>query len=196
MATNTAQQTNEGNGAAPSPAPDSIDQVRDLLFGGQMRMVDARIQGLDERLAEITTAMRNDFERQIAAVEGAFNRELAVHADRLAAEGTKRNEDLKALGAEVRESFKNLEKRHQSLAETAGLADAELRDHLMKQGSAFTSELSRTSDRLAAELDRISNTLKSEKLDSAALISGLTDLAGRLGAQPPATGAAKVPTRS
>ena len=193
MARNAVQKK-EDNGAAPAPAPESIDQVRDLLFGGQMRMVDARIQSLDERIAHEARAMRTDFERQIAAMDGAFKKELAVQADRLAAERTKRGEDLKALGAEVRESFKSLEKRHQSLAETAGLADAELRDHLMKQGSAFTAELSRTSDRLAAELDRISTTLKSEKLDSAALITGLTDLAGRLGGQSPAPG--KRPTRS
>jgi len=193
MARNTAQEK-KVNGASQAPAPESIDQVRDLLFGGQMRMVDARIQSLDERIAHEARAMRTDFERQIAAMDSAFKKELAMQADRLAAERNKRSEDLKALSAEVRESFKSLEKRHQSLAETAGLADAELRDHLMKQGSAFTAELSRTSDRLAAELDRISTTLKSEKLDSAALITGLTDLAGRLGGQSPAPG--KRTTRS
>lgn len=193
MARNSPQQKKEENGAAGAPAPESIDQVRDLLFGGQMRMVDARIQSLDQRIAHETNAMRNEFERQIAAIDGAFKKELAVQADRLAAERTKRSEDLKALGAEVRESFKNLEKRHQNLAETAGLADADLRDHLIKQGSTFSSELGKTSDRLSAELDRISTTLKSEKLDSAALITGLTDLAGRLGAKPDT--AAKRPSR-
>jgi len=188
MARNAAQQKNAANGAASAPAPESIDQVRDLLFGGQMRMVDARLQSLDERMARETTAMRTEFERQITELDGSIKKELARHAERLAAERTKRADDLKALSSELKEALKSLEKRHVGLEETAGLADAELRDHLMKQGAAFTAELHRTSARLTSELDRIATTLKDDKLDSAVLISGLTELAGKISAVPKIAG--------
>lgn len=52
MAKVTTQKTRAVNGPAAAPPPESIEQVRDLLFGGQMRMVDARIQSLDERLVQ------------------------------------------------------------------------------------------------------------------------------------------------
>lgn len=188
MARNAAQQKSQANGAAQAQPPESIDQVRDLLFGGQMRMVDARLQSLDERMVHETSAMRAEFERQITELESSIKKELGRHAERLAAERTKRAEDLKALSGEIRESLKSLEKRHQNLEETAGLADAELRDHLLKQGAAFTNELGRTSERLTTELDRIAAALKAEKLDSAALVSGLTDLAARLGGPPQGSG--------
>jgi len=188
MARNAAQQKSEANGAAKAPAPESIDQVRDLLFGGQMRMVDARLQSLDERMARETTAMRTEFERQITELDSSIKKELARHAERLAAERTKRADDLKALSTELKESLKSLEKRHMGLEETAGLADAELRDHLMKQGAAFTNELNRTSARLSGELDRIATALKDDKLDSALLINGLTELAGKIGAAPKIAG--------
>lgn len=193
MARNAAQQKTESNGAAKAAAPESIDQVRDLLFGGQMRMVDARLQSLDERMARETGAMRAEFDRQISELDNSIKKELSRHAERLAAERTKRADDLKALSSEMKESLKSLEKRHQGLEEAAGLADAELRDHLMKQGSAFTGELSRTSERLTSELDRIATSLKNEKIDSALLISGLTELAGKIGAAPKV--AAKKPQR-
>lgn len=193
MAKNAAQQKTEANGAAKSPAPESIDQVRDLLFGGQMRMVDSRLQNLDERMARETSAMRTEFDRQISELDGSIKKELARHAERLAAERTKRADDLKALSVEMKESLKSLEKRHQGLEEAAGLADAELRDHLMKQGAAFTNELGRTSERLTSELDRISTSLKNEKIDSALLVSGLTELASKIGAAPKV--AAKKPQR-
>ena len=182
MAKITTQKTKavNGPGTPAEPQPESIEQVRDLLFGGQMRMVDARIQSLDERLAHETSAMRADFERQLGDLDGSIKKELARHAERLAAERTKRVEDLKALNAELRESLKVLERRHQSLEETAGLADAELRDHLVKQATAFSSELARTSERISGELDRITTALQAEKLDSAALVGGLTDLVGKL----------------
>ena len=168
------------NGTPTDPAPESIDQVRDLLFGGQMRMVDSRIQGLDQRLIHETSALRSDFERQIGDLDGAIKKEFARHAERLASERTKRVEDLKALNAELREALKSLERRHQSLEETAGIADAELRDHLVKNAAAFSSELARTSERITDELQRITTQLQGEKLDSAALAAGLTDLAAKL----------------
>src|SRR6266498_5325516 len=99
MAKITTQKTKavNGPGTPAEPQPESIEQVRDLLFGGQMRMVDARIQSLDERLAHETSAMRADFERQLGDLDGSIKKELARHAERLAAERTKRVEDLKAL---------------------------------------------------------------------------------------------------
>ena len=182
MAKNAVQQKKEPNGAAPAAGtPESIDQVRDLLFGGQMRMVDARIQSLDERLAHETSAMRADFERQVSDLDEAMKKELARYGERLVAERTKRVDDLKALSAELRDSLRSLEKRHQTLEEAAGQADAELRDHLLKQGASFSADLARTSEKLAGDLDRITSQLQSDKLDSAALVAGLTDLAGRLG---------------
>ena len=97
------------------------------------------------------------------------------------AERTKRVDDLKALSAELRDSLRSLEKRHATLEEAAGLADADLRDHLLKQGATFTNDLSRTSERLTTELNRITTQLQADKLDSSSLVAGLTELAGKLG---------------
>ncbi len=187
MARNTGQKTKGPNGTIADPAPESIDQVRDILFGGQMRMVDSRLQGLEERLLHENAALRSDLERQVTDLDGSIKKELARHAERLASERTKRVEDLKAVSVELKEALKSLERRHQNLEEVAGVADAELRDHLLKQGAAFSAELARTSERFSTELDRISKALRAEKLDTAALATGLTDLAGRLtgGDRPP-----------
>jgi uncharacterized phage infection (PIP) family protein YhgE len=186
MAKITTQKNKAVNGTPADPAPESIEQVRDLLFGGQMRMVDQRIQSLDDRLAHETSAMRAEFDRQINDLDGSIKKELTRVSERLVAERTKRVEDLKALNAELRESLKVLEKRHQSLEEAAGLADAELRDHLVKQSATFSNDLARTSERISSELDRITTALQHEKLDSAVIVAGLTDLAGKLsGAAPP-----------
>jgi hypothetical protein len=188
MAKITTQKTKAVNGTPADPAPESIEQVRDLLFGGQMRMVDQRIQSLDDRLAHETSALRADFDRQITDLDGSIKKELSRVSERLVAERTKRVEDLKALNAELRESLKVLEKRHQSLEEAAGLADAELRDHLVKQSATFSNDLARTSERISSELDRITTALQNEKLDTAVIVAGLTDLAGKLSGAAPQSG--------
>lgn len=80
MAKIPPQKTKPANGTPADPPPESIDQVRDLLFGGQMRMVDSRIQSLDDRLIHETSALRAELERQIGDLDGSIKKELARHA--------------------------------------------------------------------------------------------------------------------
>ena len=182
MAESAPQKTTPANGAQAEPPRESIDQVRDLLFGSQMRMVDARIQSLDERLQHEASVMRADFDKRLADLDSTMREEFSQHSERLNTERAKRVEDLKALSAELKDSLSSLERRHQSLEKAAGAADAELRDHLLKQSAALSSEIATTSKRLSAELDRITGDLQNEKMDATALAAGLTDLAGRIGA--------------
>lgn len=167
------------NGPAPE-SPESLDQVRDILFGGQMRMVDSRLQGLEARMQHEQASMHAQLTREIAEVDGAMKKGIAQLNERVASERAKRAEDLKALSSDLKESLKNLERRHHGLEEAASLADAELRDHLVKQSAALSADLAKTAERLTGQLDRIATTLQSEKLDTSALASGLTDLANRL----------------
>ena len=168
------------NGPAPESTPESLDQVRDILFGGQMRMVDSRLQGLENRLQQEQASMRAEFTRELAEIDGSLKKNVAQLNERLTAERTKRAEDLKALSVDMKELLKNLERRHQSLEEAASLADAELRDHLIKQSASQSAELSKTADRLSMQLELMATALQTEKLDTAALATGLTDLVSRL----------------
>ena len=196
MAKHAAPGSSPGNGAATDAAaeqPESLDQVRDILFGGQMRMVDARMRGLEERLALENTTLRNELSRQIAELEESSRREFAAQAERLNAERTKRADDLKALSAEMKEALKNLERRHVQFEEAASQADSEVRDQLLKQSAAFSAELARTAERLTTELDRAESALRTDKVDISALAGSLTDMAARLtgGGREPSKGSTK-----
>ena len=200
MAKNVAGlKPKSGNGAANAPAstseqPESLDQVRDILFGGQMRMVDARLRSLEERIALEQTTMRNELSRKITELEEASKKEFATHAERLSTERAKRADDLKALSVELKESLKNLERRHVKFEEATSLADSEVRDQLMKHSAAFSAELSRTSERLTTELDRAASALRADKVDTTTLAATLNEMATKLtggGGRPPNKGNTK-----
>lgn len=172
--------------AASEPAhtasgPESLEQVRDILFGGQMRMVESRFHNLEERLLQEHRTLRADFGRQLGELNAALKAELEAHEQRLAAERSRRAEELQALGHEIREAFQSLERRHQSLEQAAGLADADLRDQVLKLSAATAAELARVSDRLTTELDRSVRRLDGEKLDTSLLASLLGEVSTRLG---------------
>jgi phage shock protein A len=81
---------------------------------------------------------------------------------------------------DMKELVRHLEKRHQALEEAASQADAELRDHLVRQATTQSADLARTAERLSQQLDAVATKLQAEKLDTAALTSGLTDFVSRL----------------
>jgi len=195
-----AAKPKSGNGAtngsaAAAEKPESLDQVRDILFGGQMRMVDARLQSLEERIVLEQTALRNDLGKRIAELEDASKKEFAAHAERLSAERNKRADDLKSLSAELKEMLKNLERRHVKFEEATALADAEVRDQLMKHSAAFSAELSRTSERLTSELDRAEAKLRTDKVDATTLVATLNDMAAKVTAAVAANGGARPPNK-
>ena len=200
MAKNVAGlKPKSGNGAGNAAAstseqPESLDQVRDILFGGQMRMVDARLRSLEERIALEQSTMRNELSRKITELEEASKKEFAAHAERLSTERAKRADDLKALSVELKESLKNLERRHVKFEEATSLADSEVRDQLMKNSAAFSAELSRTSERLTTELDRAASALRADKVDTTTLVATLNEMATKLtggGGRPPNKGNTK-----
>jgi hypothetical protein len=170
-------------------APESLDKVRDILFGGQMRAVESRLQGLEERLMREQASMRADFANQLAELDASAKHEAEVLGERIVAERTKRTDELKALSAELKETLRALEKRHVKLEELSGMADAEIRDQIMQQSRAITAEIERLSQRVSSDLNREVTALRTDKTDVSAIVSVFSEMATRLGGDP--RGAAK-----
>ena len=137
------------------------------------------------------SAMRNDFSKQLADLDASAKRDTQTLGERLAAERTKRTEELKALSAEIKEILRSLEKRHVKLEELTGLADAEIRDQIPQQSRAITAEIERLSQRVTTDLNREVATLRNDKTDVSAIVSVFNDMATRLAGEsrPPAKAA-------
>ena len=179
-----AKKTATTNGAVAAEAqPESLDKVRDILFGGQMRAVETRLQGLESRLLRGQESLRTDFSKQLAALDATLQREVQGLAERLGAERSRRTEELKGLAAELKEALRGLEKRHLKLEETSGMADADLREGILQQHKALTAEIGRLSERLGSELTNSVQDLKAEKLSITALAGAFGEMASWLTAE-------------
>jgi hypothetical protein len=187
MAKQTPQTPKSANGKLADQRDDtgeSLDQVRDILFGGQMRTVETRLRSLEQRLLDEQAHLRSDIQRRISELDTTIKKEFGVYAERLKEERTKRVEELKALSSELNETRKSLDRRHQQLEEATGMADAELRDQLLAQSAVLSADLAKTSQKLSAELDRSTAALRADKLDTAVLAAALGEMAGRLTSTP------------
>ena len=75
MSLDTHQGTS-ANGTPDKSPSESIDQVRDLLFGAQMRAVDARIQSLEDMLKREVAAIRADLRDSVKNLDSRVSSEL------------------------------------------------------------------------------------------------------------------------
>lgn len=177
----TLTESRQDNGSATSePAPESLDKVRDILFGGQMRAVETRLQGLEARLLQAQENLRTEFTKQIDTLDGVLQTEVHGLTERLAAERSKRIEELKALATELKEVLREHEQRHRSSEASLGAADAELREGILQHSHAVANDLTRLSERFNAELTSSVAALKDEKTSRAALASLFNELAAQL----------------
>ena len=170
--------------------PESLDKVRDILFGGQMRAVDGRLQALEERLSHEQAQMFAAQGSQLASLETNLRRELQSLTEQVSVDRVKRDEELKVLGGDLRDALRSLEKRHVKLEEMGGAADAELRDSILEQSRVVSAQLERLSNRLSTDLNREVAGLRHDKTDVSSLVGIFSDMAQRLGSALD-TGAAK-----
>ena len=174
--------------SAAEATPESLEQVRDILFGGQMRTVETRLKSIEERLSREQDAMRAEFAKRVTDLDAFARKETQALHERVAAESDARVAALKSLLADIKEAQKAMDKRHAKLEQETSLSDAELRDQLMVQAKAASAELAKVHDRLRAELTKSVDDLQSAKTDRASLAALLSDVASRL-ADGPAKGA-------
>lgn len=173
----TRKKAPRGDGpAAAGERPESLDRVRDILFGGHMRAVESRIARIEERLHREQAALRTDLGRQLGSLETSVEKELRALTETLKADRAKRADDLKSVTHDVTRGLKSVDKRLGKLDEATGAADADLRSQLLGHTQSVAAELAA----LSARLDRVAQELRAEKADLASLVGLFSDMAVRL----------------
>ena len=161
----------------------SIDKVRDILFGVQMRDYDKRFARLEERLLKETSDLKEDVKKRLAALEQYVKQEVDALGDRLSAEHEGRTDEVKDLGQQLRETSKAFEKRTAAMDDQSAKAQRDLRQQLLEQQQRLTEEMQQRHHELLEALSRDAGELRDEKADRAALASLFTEMAMRLSNQ-------------
>ena len=103
----------KSNAAAPSAtdeSPESLEQVRDILFGTQMRTVDRRLAQLEKRLRQEVDDLRKEMNKELKSQESWATKQVDSLETKIKTERAKRTDDLKALRRDLRAGVKNLGK--------------------------------------------------------------------------------------
>lgn len=171
-----AEEANVAAEIAAQTDVDSLSQVRDLLFGAEVRAMEERRLQLEQSFDHSMARLRKDMDEHLAALDVKLEAHRKQFEQLLERERKAREKTFEQTAnrlTDIRESIKQLK------SETAS-ADSELRDALAADVDRLSAEARALHDEAMITLNDASKSLAEDKTDRALLATLLHELAGRL----------------
>lgn len=175
-----ANQENHSAEEAVQATQESLDKVRDILFGTQLKDQDRRFSSLEEKFADDFAHFRDETRKSVQSLETFVKSELAALGARIASESKQRDEAFGMISEECRSTSQRVEKRVGEFDQQHAGAEADIRKALHEQANAARDELKAVHAELHALVEKLVTDLKSAKTDRAALAGLFNEMAGRL----------------
>lgn len=166
----------------------SIDKVRDLLFGNQVREFERRFVRLEDRIVKETNELKAQLIARVEALEAFAKKEAEWLAEQIKAEHHDRVESSGSLARELKAAAEAIERRTSSLDDLLAKSQREIRQQLLDQNQRLSDDLRRKTDEVLAALAREAQELRSDKADRSTIAGLLNEMAMRLTSDFPMAG--------
>jgi len=159
----------------------SVDKIRDILFGSQIKNYEARFARLEENLVRETVELKESMRRRFDSLEGFFKSETEALAARLRAEREERTDREQSLDRDMKAAHDELGRKIHNLDASSAEAHSGLRKELMAESHKLIEEIGQRYDRLRSLLENRVGELRHLKTDRAVLAALLADMATKIG---------------
>ncbi len=166
-------ETAEASGA-------SVEKIREILFGSQIKNYEARFARLEEALARETAEIKDTMRRRLDSLEAFFKSETESLAARLKSERDEREETLNTIGRELKTTAAQLSKKILDLDNKAAQDRSAARQELMAEARKLLEEIRQRHESLSALVENRVQELRRAKTDRSALAALFVELAVRL----------------
>ena len=165
---------------APHPLDaSSMDQVRDILFGAQLKDVETRFQRQEERFMREINDARDALKKRLDSLENFMKSENASLLNRIKEEGAERGSEIKHEQRERSEALRNEQReRADALAQLAkDLASAveSFERKLAKLSGALDATEQELRQLLLAESGSLADKVEEKYRDALDVIAGTAD---------------------
>jgi hypothetical protein len=157
-----------------------IDQLRDVIFGGQIREYERRFARMEERLAKELADVREEVRDRCTALERYVRDEVESITVEVRANQQSATADAQRLSQFVVDSAKAAEDRITTLSDLVPKQHRELRAQLLEQTKTITNDVQRRHAHVQALVARDAAELRDGKADRAALSALFMEVALRL----------------
>jgi flagellar hook-basal body complex protein FliE len=184
----TKTKTNTIDKLAPKSSPvvaemadtGSVDKIRDILFGNQMRDFDRRFSQMEDRLGKATLDLRDETQKRMEALELFFKKELESLKHRMKSESEERADGDSRLNDEMKTTSSALKKAIAQVEEKLSESATELRQQILEQSKSLTAEIQSKNEKASESLRSSTSALDEAKIDRSALAEYFIEMAMHL----------------
>lgn len=175
------------DGSPGDAATGSVDQIRDIIFGSQMKEYERRFQRLEEHNRQRIEELHAEIGKRLDAIAAFARREFEAHGERLKSEESNRSETFQALSSQLGDAVRALSGSIGTQAHKQTNEAEDLRRQLADLSQSLSAEIRRMHGESSQRLDQAVRMLDDAKVTRKALSEMLLDMAARLSGEPPPT---------
>jgi hypothetical protein len=158
----------------------SLDKVREILFGQEMRKNDQRFSKIEERLLKELSALGTETKKRLDALDNVSRAEIDGLSKSLKLEQAEREALTKELGRASTEMAKALDKKLSQIDAQFVKSLREAQAELSSEVRALRDEVKKSLEESANELNTRARQIQATKIDRGQLAALLIDLAQSL----------------
>jgi hypothetical protein len=175
------QQPSENTQETLADAATSVDKIRDIIFGSQIRNYDARFAHLEASLSQQTAELKSAMDHQLEWIQSVIQGESARIGRQLAEEREERLSQVSQLERSLAEAQTALAGRLSEAEAAMRDGDATLRNDLLSQSRQLLDQMTQQHESLRALLATSLSELRAEKADRSRMSELFREIASRLG---------------
>lgn len=151
-----------------------LDQVRNILFGRQMKASEKRIDSFERTLAKEIQGLKNELSKRMDALEKAMTQQGTELTAAIDEEAGEREAALEVVNKQAADFKKSAEERFTRLTELNTRTSRELRQRI-------ANDVKATKELLGGRIDELAVEVETETADLRELSVGKEDLSAFLG---------------
>jgi len=144
--------------------PDSVEQIRDILFGRQIQEYEARFSNLEKKLTNENNKLKDMIEKQLHSLETELCAQTKAAIENLEQERQTRQSGQKELSETLQVKSGELLSELKSVQVGANQELLEVKDHLQEQKKEIYTQLDQREENLAGIFQEMSNKLANRQV--------------------------------
>ncbi len=158
----------------------SVDKIRDIIFGNQMRDYESRFQRVEQRILKEISDLQDEMGKRFDSLEQYVNKEMESMDARLKSEQDSRAESDKNLAGEIKEASQSITKSIDRLEQVQIKDSRELRQQLLELNKTLSAEIREKDKKASLALDQAADELRANKVDRSSFAEVLLEIAVRM----------------
>ena len=150
---------------APGESGASVDKIRDIIFGSQIKNYEARFARLEQDLVRETVELKDLMRKRFESIESFFKTESEAMAGRLRAEKEERAAHVANVQRETKEAHDGLANHVNNVEAAMNEGHSSLRQELMTESRKLLEEIDQRYDSIRSLMEARVLELRTQKVD-------------------------------